>query len=149
MSLWEYANPRRFMDTTDRIVRPLAVLAGAGLFFLDVLNRRVGMALPPWRTMLAGIGGSKTVTASEADDHRLARLRSTKSSVREAASNRYTAELATSDPDPVLMDREGRTGAAPPPSEQSPAPETRSADPATSYSERLLEVKRKLRERRD
>ncbi len=128
---------------------PLAVLAGAGLFFLDVLNRRVGMALPPWRTMLAGIGGSKTVTASEADDHRLARLRSTKSSVREAASNRYTAELATSDPDPVLMDREGRTGAAPPPSEQSPAPETRSADPATSYSERLLEVKRKLRERRD
>lgn len=29
MSLWEYANPRRFMDTTDRIVRPLAVLAAA------------------------------------------------------------------------------------------------------------------------
>ncbi|WP_413717090.1 heme ABC transporter permease [Silicimonas sp. MF1-12-2] len=28
MSLWEYANPRKFMATTDRLVMPLFVLAG-------------------------------------------------------------------------------------------------------------------------
>jgi heme exporter protein C len=28
MSLWEYANPRKFMDTTDRVVVPAFVLAG-------------------------------------------------------------------------------------------------------------------------
>ncbi|MEQ8923549.1 MAG: heme ABC transporter permease [Roseovarius confluentis] len=31
MSLWEYANPRKFMTTTDRLVTPLFVLAGACL----------------------------------------------------------------------------------------------------------------------
>ena len=31
MSLWEYANPRKFMTTTDRLVMPLFVLAGACL----------------------------------------------------------------------------------------------------------------------
>ena len=31
MSLWEYANPRRFMATTDRLVGPLFALAAAAL----------------------------------------------------------------------------------------------------------------------
>jgi heme exporter protein C len=31
MSIWEYANPRRFMATTDRLVAPLFALAGAAL----------------------------------------------------------------------------------------------------------------------
>ena len=28
MSFWEYANPRKFMTTTDRLVMPIFVLAG-------------------------------------------------------------------------------------------------------------------------
>ncbi|MBT8417847.1 MAG: heme ABC transporter permease [Silicimonas sp.] len=31
MSLWEYANPRKFMTTTDRLVGPLFVLSGVAL----------------------------------------------------------------------------------------------------------------------
>ena len=31
MSLWEYANPRKFMATTDRLVGPLFIIAGVAL----------------------------------------------------------------------------------------------------------------------
>jgi len=125
---------------------PLAVLLGAGLFFLDVAHRRVGVALPPLRTMAQRLFMRKAAEAESQADARLARLRSTKSATQALAASRYASNEPEGEVELASLTEVVETPPRPERFPRPPAPE-REETPSdeSSYSQRLLDVKRSLR----
>jgi hypothetical protein len=126
-------------------VWPSVVLVVAVVYLADILLRRVRLSLADVRTAYHRLVGSRPAEG-DADHDRIARLKSIKASTTATGTERYQASEYFSESESDDRHNSIKRGDAPASEHSDTSIPKQNAVEAETYSERLLRVKRQLRD---